>query len=38
MTLRELYQKIDGNYDRGIQILRVEKLMDKHIRKLPKTA
>ena len=35
MTLRELYQNIEGNYDRGIQILRVEKLMDKHIRKLP---
>ncbi len=35
MTLRELYQNIGGNYERGIQILRVEKLMDKHIRKLP---
>ena len=28
MTLRELYQNIGGNYERGIQILRVEKLAE----------
>ena len=36
MTLQELYQSIDGNYDQALRVLRVEKLMDKHIRKLPK--
>lgn len=34
MTLQELYQNIDGNYDQAIRVLRVEKLVDKHIRKL----
>ena len=36
MDLRELYQAIDGDYDQAINVLRVEKLMDKHIRKLTK--
>ncbi len=36
MTLQELYQMIDGNYDQAFRVLRVEKLMDKHIRKLTK--
>ncbi|MBR0409894.1 MAG: Hpt domain-containing protein [Eubacterium sp.] len=36
MTLQELYQNIDGNYDQAIRVLRMEKLMDKHIRKLTK--
>ena len=35
MTLKELYAKIDGNYDQAIGILRIEKLIDKHIRKFP---
>lgn len=35
MTLQELYAAIGGDYDRAISILRVEKLVDKHIRKLP---
>lgn len=35
MTLRELYAKIDGSYDQAISVLRVEKLIDKHIRKFP---
>ena len=34
MTLQELYQNIEGDYDRAIRVLRIEKLMDKHIRKL----
>lgn len=34
MTLRELYQEIGGDYDQAIRVLRMEKLMDKHIRKL----
>ena len=34
MTLRELYQSIGGDYDQALRVLRVEKLVDKHIRKL----
>lgn len=36
MTLQELYQEIGGSYDQAISVLRVEKLVDKHIRKLTK--
>ena len=36
MTLQELYQNIDGNYDQAIKVLRMDKLLDKHIRKLTK--
>jgi len=35
MTLQELYQNIGGSYDQAIRIMRVEKLMDKHIRRFP---
>ena len=35
MTLQELYQEIDGDYEQAMKVLRMEKLMDKHIRKLP---
>ena len=35
MTLKELYAEIDGNYDQAISVLRIEKLVDKHIKKLP---
>ena len=35
MTLEELYREIGGSYERAISVLRVEKLVDKHIRKLP---
>ena len=35
MTLQELYVLIDGDYEQATKVLRVEKLMDKHIRKLP---
>ena len=35
MTLKELYEKIDGNYEQACGILRIEKLIDKHIRKFP---
>ena len=34
MTLQELYQNIDGNYDQACRVLRMDKLIDKHIRKL----
>lgn len=33
MTLRELYDSVGADYDQAIRILRVEKLMDKHIRR-----
>ena len=36
MTLQELYREIGGDYDQAIRVLRMEKLMDKHIRKLTK--
>ena len=29
MTLRELYENIGGSYDQAINVLRIEKLMDK---------
>lgn len=35
MTLQELYQQIGGDYEQALKVLRVEKLVDKHIRKLP---
>ena len=34
MTLEELYREIGGSYEQAIGVLRVEKLVDKHIRKL----
>ena len=36
MTLKELYQNIGGNYDQAIRVLLMEKLLDKHIRRLPR--
>lgn len=36
MTLQELYLSIDGDYDQVMRILRMEKLVDKHIRKFAK--
>ena len=36
MTLQELYAAIGGDYDKAVQVLRVDKLIDKHIRKLAK--
>ena len=34
MTLQELYQNINGDYEQAIRVLRMDKLVDKHIRKL----
>lgn len=34
MTVKELYQNIGGDYEQAIRVLRVDKLVDKHIRKL----
>jgi HPt (histidine-containing phosphotransfer) domain-containing protein len=36
MTLQELYLSIDGDYDQVMRVLRMEKLVDKHIRKFAK--
>ncbi|MBQ9064868.1 MAG: Hpt domain-containing protein [Blautia sp.] len=33
MTLKELYDSIGGNYDQVIRVLRMDRLIDKHIRK-----
>lgn len=38
MTLQELYENIGGDYEQAMRTLRIEKLMDKHIRKLPENA
>lgn len=36
MTLQELYSQIGGDYDQAVRVLRMDKLIDKHIRKLTK--
>ncbi|MBQ8093358.1 MAG: Hpt domain-containing protein [Clostridia bacterium] len=36
MTLKELYSSIDGDFEQAQKVLRVEKLIDKHIRKFAK--
>ena len=33
MTIQKLYQNIDGDYDQAIHVLRIDKLIDKHIRR-----
>ena len=35
MTLQELYERMDGDFEQALRVMRVEKLVDKHIRKLP---
>ncbi len=34
MTLSELYASIEGDYEQALRVLRMDKLIDKHIRKL----
>ena len=34
MTLQELYQNIGADYEQALRVLRMDKLLDKHIRKL----
>lgn len=36
MTLQELYESIGGDYTQATRVLRMDKLIDKHIRKLCK--
>lgn len=33
MTIQELYLNIEGDYDQAIRVLRMDKLVDKHIRR-----
>ena len=33
MTLQEMYDNIGGSYEQAARVLRVDKLIDKHIRK-----
>ncbi len=33
MTLQELYESIDGSYEQAAKVLRVDKLIEKHIKK-----
>lgn len=35
MTIQELYAKIGGNYDQAVKIMKMDKLIDKYVRKLP---
>ena len=32
MTIQELYGKIGGDYEQALRVLRMDKLLDKHIR------
>ncbi len=36
MTLQELYQNIGGDYEQALRVLRMDKLLDKHVRKFTK--
>ncbi|MCR5122968.1 MAG: hypothetical protein K6B74_11175 [Ruminococcus sp.] len=36
MTIQELYSEIDGDYEQAVRVLRMDKLIDKQIRKLTK--
>ena len=33
MTIQELYREIGGDYDQAVRVLRMDKLIDKHIRR-----
>ena len=35
MTIAELYDRMDGSYDMALRVMRMDKLIDKHIRKFP---
>ena len=35
MTIQELYAQIGGNYEQAQRVLRMDKLIDRYIRKLP---
>ena len=33
MTIQQLYERIGGNYDQAVRIMKSERLMDKYVRK-----
>ena len=35
MTLQELYDEIGGSYEQAAKVMRIDKLINKHIRKFP---
>ena len=37
MTIRELYDNIGGNYDHAVRVMKMEKLIDRYVRKLKKS-
>ena len=37
MTLQELYKLIDGDYDRAVQIMKMDRLISRYIQKFPKS-
>ena len=37
MTLQELYELIDGDYGRAVQIMKIDKLISRYIQKFPKS-
>ncbi len=34
MTIQQLYEKIGGNYDQAVRVMKKDKLIDKYVRKL----
>ena len=34
MTIRELYDAIGGNYDQAVRVMKMDRLIDKYVRKL----
>ena len=34
MTIRELYDRIGGNFDQAVAVMKTERLIDKYVRKL----
>ena len=35
MTIQELYAKIGGNYEQAVRVMKMDRLIDKYVRKLP---
>ena len=37
MTIKELYDRIGGNYDQAVRVMKSDRLIDKYVRKLKDT-
>ena len=35
MTIQELYAKIGGDYEQAVKVMRMDKLIDRYVRKFP---